>query len=132
MLYNRFHQVDFILKNYNIEKFYLIKSNAKFSCKNSKDYILYCQDNIFNDKINFEILNFFFRKKSTFHKKKFQTKKQINFKLNLIKSTVIKILNFIGFKNNIFVIDSYLPIYENLIFQLFYLKQFPKIWKSQF
>ncbi len=131
LLYNRFHQVDFILKNYNIEKFYLIKSNAKFSCKNSKDYILCCQDSIFNDKINFEILKFFsLEKKVHFIKKKSQIKKEINFKSNLLKSTLIKILNFIGFKNNIFVIDSYLSNYENLIFQVFYLKQFPKIWKS--
>ena len=46
-------------------------------------------------------------------------------------SLIINFLNSFPTKQKYFLIDLYISNLENLIFQFLYLKQFPKIWKSQ-
>jgi putative transferase (TIGR04331 family) len=131
LIYNRYHQLKFILENFSVEKFYLIKSQEKYSTRNSKDYILSCQKGTFNDKLNLELLKFFsLEKKITFLKQKKINNNEKILRSSFFKNFIINFLNIIPTKQKYFIIDPYMSQLENITFQFLYLKQFPKIWKS--
>jgi putative transferase (TIGR04331 family) len=137
-LYDRWVMVHIATNNYSIDSTIIFKQDlSNLVPLNMKDYIDMMWDDKWNNYIIGEVIKNYTdikweEKKCTKINNEdniiIYNKKKISYKKRLLKM-ISGLLGKFTSNTEIFIINSYLPLLQEIIFQV-YLKQFPKIWTS--